>query len=235
MPISKASRRTTLWQRWREYDEKLCDMYGDIWHHVTCMETFTTVWYAWRHWQPCDMHGEIDRHFWKFMLWKFVSWKFWKFASPHTRFESLCCEKCVSWKFASRHTHTFWKFMLWKFVSWKFASPHTHFVWSLRVGSLQVGSFSFGSLHIGSSPLHSTPAKLCKVVWSCAKLYEVVWSLRVGSLPVGSLCFGSLFHRTHTFWKFMLWKFVSWKFASPHTHVLKVCVMKICLETLTAM
>ena len=149
-------------------------MHGDIDYHVTCMDTLTTMWHAWRNWPP----------FWKFMLWKFVSWKFWKFASPHTRFESLCCEKCVSWKFASRHTHTFWKFMLWKFVSWKFASPHTHFVWSLRVGSLQVGSFSFGSLHIGSSPLHSTPAKLCKVVWSCAKLYEVVWSLRVGSLQL---------------------------------------------------
>ena len=39
----------------------LCDMYGDVHHHVICdmcgdiylcvicMETFDTMWYAWRH------------------------------------------------------------------------------------------------------------------------------------------------------------------------------------------
>ena len=33
----------------------------------------------------------------------------------------------------------------------------------------------------------------------------------------------------------ILRKLMLWKFALPHTHVLKVCVMKICLETLTTM
>ena len=61
-------------------------MHGYIDNHVTCMEKLTAI-------------------FLKVYVMKVCKLEVWKFASPYTRFESLCCEKCVSWKFASRHTH----------------------------------------------------------------------------------------------------------------------------------
>ena len=44
-------------------------MYGDIHHHVICVETFDTMFANWK------------SASWKFVLWKFANWKF---ASPHT-------------------------------------------------------------------------------------------------------------------------------------------------------
>ena len=37
-------------------------MHGDIDRHVTCMKTFDTMLYVWRHLTPCDMRGDINRH-----------------------------------------------------------------------------------------------------------------------------------------------------------------------------
>ena len=115
---------TTVWYVWRHFTP--CDMHGDIDRHVACMKTLTTMWYAWRHLTPCDMHGDIDYHV-TCMETLTAMWHAWRNCpsflkvyvmkvcklevlevcfTAHTCFESLCCEKCVSWKFASRHTHT---------------------------------------------------------------------------------------------------------------------------------
>ena len=103
------------------------------------------------------MHGDIDSHvtcmekpsFLKVYVMKVGKLEILEVCfTAHTCFESLCCEKCVSWKFASRHTHTHvlkvyvikvcklevfftahtfcvkfasWKSASWKFELWKFA------------------------------------------------------------------------------------------------------------------